>query len=264
MKGAKIIILSGVVAAVCFCDVALAQVPTLPPDGGFRLGGPSCATYDRELQPSGSFRPDDEVTVRGGGFPSGSLVLVTFRQLPYESELGRFKAGASGEFTSEPRIIRIPAEGVRGPAAIVASTESGYTATCQLALAAPVSAARTAKPARERDDGENENLSWWLIVWATLVAVAAGGLAYLRYRRWVAARLERRISGLIGGGHVPPTESPPMPPVHPAPPAPPPPLSPWGPDERPTLAVTPDPFLSPPILPPGWDDGREPTPVKFQ
>ena len=262
MKRVKSTILIGIVAAVCSCDIAAAQVPTLPPDGGFRLGGPSCATYDRELQPSGGFRPDDEVTVRGSGFPAGSLVLVKFRQLPYEAEMGRFKANEAGEFTSEPRIMRIPAEGVRGPAAIVTSTESGYSATCQLALAAaPVSARRTAKP--DKQDEGNEYLSWWLIVWTTLIAVAAGGLAYLRYRRWASDRLARRISGL--SGRAPHIEAPPVPPVPPVPLSPPPPVSPWGPDERPTLAAAPpDAFVSPPVLPPGWDDGWEPTPVKFQ
>ncbi len=258
MKRVKSAVLVSAVAVVVLCDFSLAQVPTLPPDGGFRLGGPSCATYDRELQPSGSFRPGDEVTVRGSGFPAGSLVLVSFRQLPFEAEMGRFKASDLGEFTSEPRIIRIPAEGVKGQAAVVTSTESGHSATCELALAAaPVSARRTAKPVAE-DEG-NEYLSWWLIMWATLVAVIGGALALIRYRRWVGERLERRISGL--NGHRRP---PPVPPVPQEPPTPPPPVSPWGPDERPTLAVGPvDPFPSPPVLPPGWDDGWEPTPVRF-
>ncbi|HYZ91624.1 MAG TPA: hypothetical protein VFA34_04420 [Actinomycetota bacterium] len=262
MNSVQKLVLLVLVTVVPWSGTAQAQVPTLPPDGGTSLGGPTCATYDRELVASSNFRVGDELTVRGRGFPPNSLVLVSFRQLPREAELGRFKANEFGEFTSEPRIMRIPDEAVRGPAGILISADSA-SATCSVELAAAPASARRATATPVAEDEGNEYLTWWLILWALIVLLGGAGLALLRYRNWLGRRLERKISSL--NGRTNPPAPPGVPPEVPLlPPVPPPPVSPWGPDDRPTLAATNDNGdHSPPILPSGWDAGREPIPVKF-
>jgi hypothetical protein len=267
MKRATRLFLLVVVTTVTLGGAASAQVPTLPPNGGTSLGGPTCGTYDRELVASSNFRVGDELTVRGRGFSPNSLVLVGFRQLPREAELGRFKANEAGEFTSAPRIIRIPDEAVRGPASIVVSTETA-SATCELNLAAaPASVRRRAATPAPSEEG-NEYLTWWLIAWTTVVLLGGAALALFRYRSWLGQRLERKISSLNGYPRAPMHTmdvpiSPAPPAAPPPPPPPPPPTSPWGPDDRPTLALDNESSQSPPVLPSGWDAGREPIPVKF-
>lgn len=225
---------------------AWAQTPTLPPDGGSRLDSPTCETLDLAGRPAGSFRAGDELVLRGEHYPAGELVLVSFRQPPYSAELARFRTDGNGAFTSEPTILRVPADSVAGFAEIHVSS-SGGSGSCALSLtgtAAPVTRPAPAGPTA-RPTAEPEESNPWLIVWATLVALVGGYLAFVTYRRWQADRLEKRVSrlGADGGrsGGRP----------HPE-------------DLAGSPGTTEDeqPPGGPPILPVGWDAGMEPTPMR--
>jgi hypothetical protein len=169
-----------------------------------------------------SFRAGDELILRGARFPAGALVLATFRQLPITFELGRFRASAAGDVTSEPRTLRVPVEAASGPAEISLSSP-GASAACRLDLtAAPTRTLATESPRPVQDDTNP-----WLFVWATLVAICGGFLAFLTYRRWQADRLQRKMSA-SGHRREPRSRS--------------------------------GELSSPPVLAPGWDEGAEPIP----
>lgn len=171
--------------------VALAQVPTLPSDGGYRLAGPSCATFDAGGRAATDFRAGNEFVLKGAQYPSNVLVLVMFRQAPLAFELARFKTNDAGEFTSEPTILRVPADASSGLASIRVAS-SGGSASCEMSLTAMPGATGARRAAKEP---VSDQVSPWLIVWATLVALGGGYLMFLRYRRYRADALERAMYG---------------------------------------------------------------------
>jgi hypothetical protein len=237
MKSMKRLLLLITVASGALHGTAWAQVPTLPPDGGFILDGPGCATMNAERQPATNFRAGDELILTGSSFPAQSSVLATFQQAPHSSEVGRFTTNDSGEFTSEPSVVRIPGDATDGPAAIKVSS-SGGSADCELVIKAAAVETQPviAVDAREAaDDSAPEGTNPWLIVWGTIVAIFGAFLGWVTYRRWQAERLEQAMAR-IGRSSRP------------------------RPEPQP---AQPDPEAqSPPILEPGWDEGREPTPIR--
>lgn len=243
MKSHTRLVLLITVASGALCSPARAQVPTLPSDGGVRLEGPSCATFDREHQPVTTFRAGDELILTGSRFPADSGVLATFQQAPHSSELGRFTTNQAGDFTSEPSVVRLPADALDGPAAIRVSS-SGGSADCELVVRAPAAAPVVAAGARDAasEDPEPEDTNTWLIVWGTLVAIAGVFLAYVTYRRWQAERLAEAMSRLNGGGRLQAATR----------------------RDRPASEFTGSitEADAPQVLDPGWDAGREPTPIK--
>jgi hypothetical protein len=221
---------------------AAAQLPTLPPDGGTRLASPTCTTLDLAGRPRSDFRAGDELILRGAGYPPGELVLVTFQQPPHSAELARFKTSLAGDFTSEPTILRVPADAAGGSAEIRVAS-SGGSSTCPLnvtALTDSVASASREPAGALSDAGEgSEGTPAWLIVWATIVGIGGAFLALVAYRRWQAQRLEQTMARLGPGSRA---------------------ARPAAPPRLEDLDQPPRAAEAPPVLPVGWDRGREPVP----
>lgn len=187
-----VVVVFGVLAGT-----ARAQAPTLPADGGTRIESPTCSLRNVAGSAPTTLGRGDEFVLSGTKFPADVLVLVTLRQPPRAFELARFRTNAQGDFTSQPTILRIPAGVHDGPAAVHVAS-SGGSATCDLRVVGGATAASRAEPvgstAADEDDGSV--FAPWFIVWASLLAIGAGYLAYLRYRRWQEERLEKEISQL--------------------------------------------------------------------
>lgn len=242
-----------VVAFGVLCPAG-AQTPTLPPDGGTRLASPTCGLRDGAGQDVADVRAGDEFVLGGTTFPADELVLVTFRQPPRVVELARFRTNASGEFTSEPTGLRIPADAVVGPAAI-GVVSSGGSATCDIQISAPADAAAGSGMEPSADGEDDDDLGLWFVVWAILLAFGAVSLGYLRYRRWQAGRLEREMTQLGSDprkGRVFKTDS--RPTHRPA--------TRQRRPERKRVRLGDVGQPSPPVLRPGWDAGKEPTPAR--
>ena len=170
-------------------SVAVAQVPTAPTEGGFILSSPTCSTHDKTGAPATSFAAADEIIVRGAAFPAEAYILLTFRQDAVTAELGRFRANAAGEFTSEPTQMRLPSGTTGGPASISASSD-GPSATCVIQMTAPLPVTRSTSPEPE-PAGDDPNVLF--AIWATVLALGGGALTFLGYRTWQ----ERRLAGAM-------------------------------------------------------------------
>jgi hypothetical protein len=237
----KRLLLLGTVAVVASWGngVARAQIPTLPPDGGSFLGGPTCGTFDAEGRAATTFRAGDGLFVRGTHFSARSLVLVSLQQPPMSSDLGQFRANDAGELATP--LLEIPRDAQGGSAVVRASSSAG-TATCDIKTIAAPKAAPTLTP-DEAPDGSNP----WFLVWAVLLALGASALTFVSYRFWRGRRLERAISDAGDGKRVPARRARPQAP----------PLL----DDAVLPSGAPEPLERPPVLPFGWDEGREPTAV---
>lgn len=251
MKRLLLIIVVASVPLTGFLPAA-AQVPTAPGEGGFILTSPSCSTFNREGVAETSFRSSEELVLRGTGFPAQTLILVTFRQGSLTAELGRFRTNDAGEFTSEPTLLRLPSGTTAGPATIQASS-GGPSGACQVEMAATPAPAQVRRPDPE-PAADDTNV--WFAVWAIVLALGGGALTFVSYRRWQEQRLASAISRVGKTGRqarkrryeAPPRlDSLSMPAPMPA-------------SSRP--ASSEGERTSPPVLPPGWDAGREPTPTR--
>ncbi len=224
---------------------AAAQVPTAPSGGGFILSSPSCSTFDGTGAAATSFAAADQIVVKGGAFPAQSLVLVTFRQGALTAELGRFRTNDAGEFTTEPTLVRLPT-GTTGGNATIQASSGGPSGACEIQMRAPLPAAQVQRPDPE-PEGDDPNVLF--AIWATLLALGGGALTFLSYRTWQESRLAGAISA--AGTDPKPRKS-----------------RRKGYEAPPRLESAELPFRRrssedglPPVLPVGWDSGREPTPV---
>ncbi len=187
------LLISIVAVVVAWGGHALAQVPTLPPDGGSRLSSPTCATSDEQGRAAFEFRAGAALVMRGTTFPANGLILVKFLQDPLAVELGRFKANAAGDFTTEPTLVQLPTEAKAGRAVVQASSEGG-SANCEIRMLAVSAAAGVTRDVASEGDKTNA----LFVVWATLLALGGGFLTFVAYRRKQDARLEEAMTGIAG------------------------------------------------------------------
>lgn len=289
MKRYLLTILVALAAVVAGPASARAQAPIVPPA---RASSPTCTTFDRQGRPLDSFTPGEDAVVRGQRFAPSSVVLLSFHQAPQTAELGRYPTDPSGGFTTDLTGLRVPSWASIGVALIRASTANGV-ASCEVRIVAVAVATR---PPATPVPAQDPNVLF--AVWGMLLAVMGGVLTFATYRRWQTARLAEAMSRLNGHGRRPAPTSP----AHPglvlrdvlrddqAP------LD-WhdGPGPAQTandhgfapaleavlhnggagparLEAAPAPSAAigrsnggpgePPVLPVGWDLGREPTPVR--